>query len=238
MPAPIKPTTKYEFAKTATGDDQIIEPSTGKKNSGWEKLGGIPEKPSMQIFNWLHKMASQWFKYLEDATDYLLGDNSISTNQLQDNSVTLAKFVDASEQYKLLGRSSAGVGNFEELASSANVFSLLGAADYEAVRSLLNLPFKVKFEPIGEWNMFTTATVSFPHGLNHVNIRAVQAVVRRDDNMVYTPLYYSANKANLGGAEYWDSTHVYLERLSGGEYANSSYDSTSFNRGFVILFYV
>ena len=52
--------------------------------------------------------------------------------------VTLAKLVDATAQYKLLGRSSGGSGSFEEITGSANVFSLLGAADYAAILALLS----------------------------------------------------------------------------------------------------
>lgn len=57
--------------------------------------------------------------------------------------VTLAKLVNATAQYKLLGRSSAGAGSFEELSGSANVFSLLQAADYAAMRGLLDLEIGV-----------------------------------------------------------------------------------------------
>jgi hypothetical protein len=53
--------------------------------------------------------------------------------------VTLAKLVDATGQYKILARASSGAGDWEELTSSANVFSLLGAADYAAIRTLLGL---------------------------------------------------------------------------------------------------
>lgn len=53
--------------------------------------------------------------------------------------VTLAKLVNATAQYKLLGRASVGAGSFEELSSSANVFSILQAADYAAIRTLLGL---------------------------------------------------------------------------------------------------
>ena len=53
--------------------------------------------------------------------------------------VTLAKLVNATAQYKLLGRVSAGAGSFEEITSSANVFSILQAANYAAIRTLLSL---------------------------------------------------------------------------------------------------
>lgn len=53
--------------------------------------------------------------------------------------VTLAKIVDATGQYKIMARASGGAGDWEELTSSSNVFSILAAADYAAIRTLLGL---------------------------------------------------------------------------------------------------
>lgn len=55
-----------------------------------------------------------------------------------DGSITLAKMADLA-RYSLIGRSTVGTGVPEVLASSANVYSILTAADYAAVRSLLSL---------------------------------------------------------------------------------------------------
>lgn len=62
-----------------------------------------------------------------------------STWTIDNNVVTYAKMQDVSAQYRLLGRSSSGAGDVEEITSSANVFSILGAADYASVRTLLSL---------------------------------------------------------------------------------------------------
>lgn len=56
-----------------------------------------------------------------------------------DNSIALAKLVNASAQYRLFGRTSTGSGAWQELTSSANVFSLLGATTFLNVRELLGL---------------------------------------------------------------------------------------------------
>lgn len=53
--------------------------------------------------------------------------------------VTLAQMANASGQYKMMVRSSAGAGSWQELSSSSNVFSILQAADYAAVKILLGL---------------------------------------------------------------------------------------------------
>jgi hypothetical protein len=58
---------------------------------------------------------------------------------IDNGAVTLAKIVNASGQYKLMGRSTAGTGVWQEITSSADVFAILGAANYAAIRTLLGL---------------------------------------------------------------------------------------------------
>jgi len=69
----------------------------------------------------------------------LTNATGLPTAGLVDDAVTLAKLVNATAQYKLLGRLSASAGNFEEITGSADVFGLLQAADYAAMRTLLGL---------------------------------------------------------------------------------------------------
>lgn len=63
---------------------------------------------------------------------------SIATGNLDNNAVTLAKMAQVA-RYSLLHRTTAGTGDWEVLVTSANVSSILAAADYAAVRTLLGL---------------------------------------------------------------------------------------------------
>lgn len=68
-----------------------------------------------------------------------IGFGTIATAGIADDAVTYAKIQNVSAQYRLLGRQTALAGDVEEITSSANMFSLLGSADYSAARTNLGL---------------------------------------------------------------------------------------------------
>jgi len=47
-----------------TGD--IVEPSEAKKDQGWSTVGGVPEKPAYQFFNWWMNNVYSWLKHWSD----------------------------------------------------------------------------------------------------------------------------------------------------------------------------
>lgn len=59
-----KPASIPEFATTdvvdpTTGENNVVEPSAGKKLTGWNYL----EKPARNYFNWLHRFNYLWIDY-------------------------------------------------------------------------------------------------------------------------------------------------------------------------------
>jgi len=90
---------------------------------------------------------------------------------------------------------------------------------------------------IGDWNMDTASSVNVAHGLTMADIRSVTVHVRSDDAFVLKPLNYIDN-ANTNGWFDILTTNVRLNRLVGGLFDNTSYNDTSYNRGWIIIQHV
>lgn len=151
------------FATSAGGDHGALSGLTDDDHTQyllktglreWDEQGSDPSTPA----------STKWKLYFKSGGLYLIDDAGSVTGPLAAASgvadgdkgditvsgsgatwtidagvVTLAKLVNATAQYKLLGRSTSGAGSFEELSGSANVFSLLQAANYAAMKALLDL---------------------------------------------------------------------------------------------------
>jgi hypothetical protein len=77
-----------------------------------------------------------------------------------DNNVVSAAKLATTTQYKIRARSTTGTGNWEELASSSNVFSILTAADYAAVKTLLSLNSVANVDQLPRTSEVSTITTS------------------------------------------------------------------------------
>jgi hypothetical protein len=62
-----RPSKFPDFARNdvydpTSGQLNVVEPSEGKKDAGW----AYNEKPPRQYFNWMHRLTSQWLRYLDE----------------------------------------------------------------------------------------------------------------------------------------------------------------------------
>jgi hypothetical protein len=89
---------------------------------------------------------------------------------------------------------------------------------------------------IGDWNMDTTLSVQPTHGLTVGNIRSVKAVIRNDPGTVTYVLNGSPNtgEAYIGSI---GATSLTLGRRTTGFFDNTTFDSTSYNRGWIPIEY-
>lgn len=98
---------------------------------------------------------------------------------------------------------------------------------------------KSKIIDIGDWNMDSTTTITVAHGLTVGDIRQVSAMIRDDNGTTLREFSAAWTAAQTGSSYvYIDSTNVWLNRAVGSAFDNTSYDATSYNRGWIIVYYV
>lgn len=102
-----------------------------------------------------------------------------------------------------------------------------------------------KIIEIGDWNMDSTASVAKAHGLTYEKIISVRVTIREDSgaSCVRQPMFPFFCNNTTGGYESagyltYDSTNIYLFRTDAGGYNNPVFDSTSYNRGWIIIEYI
>ncbi|WP_420581931.1 hypothetical protein [Reichenbachiella sp.] len=99
-------------------------------------------------------------------------------------------------------------------------------------------PLLTKVVNIGDWNMDTTATLSVSHGLTLSKIRRVTAIIRADNDANYFQIDSGNAAGDIQGAVFSISTTtVQLSRTTGGQFDHTDFNSTSFNRGWIVIDY-
>lgn len=103
-------------------------------------------------------------------------------------------------------------------------------------------PLYKKLINIGDWDMDSTPTVNIAHGLTPSKIRSVTAFIRCDvggPNGVLNLIYASGSTAGSGGQPSWSESGstIDLSRYATGIFDNADYDSTGYNRGWIIIEY-
>jgi hypothetical protein len=104
--------------------------------------------------------------------------------------------------------------------------------------------FKIKIVPIGDWNMDANPTVDVPHGIaDPRKIRSVRGIIRRDDDQFYFtfPQYRLLasgvlDRLDIAGINA-SSNFITLERVDNGSFDIPIFDSTGFNRGWLVIEY-
>ena len=141
--------------------------------------------------------------------------------------LTEATSLSMSAQYRLVGRSSAGAGPSQEIASSANVFALLGAADYAAMRAQLDLEAGTDFlSPSAIASTYLTIAAAAsgyqPLNANLTSWAGVTPSAKADDNAVV----HLAGTETVSGVKTYSSAPKFS---AGFEWGNNIYGTaTSF----------
>ena len=112
-----------------------------------------------------------------------------------------------------------------------------------SVREASGSNLKFKLIDIGDWNMDTTAIVTVADGITPANRRLISAFIREDGGgpPVYPLTPGLVNAAGYQGRIYVSNVtpaNLVLERETGGTFDSAVFDSTSYNRGYVLVGYI
>jgi|SRR6478609_56747 len=106
----------------------------------------------------------------------------------------------------------------------------------------LNGGLRRKLINIGDWNMDTTGSVSIAHGLTASKIRGAQAYIIPESgpNGILPLIFSDGDVLGSGGQLSWSAggTTIDLSRFATGVFDSTDYDSTPFNRGYLIVEYI
>lgn len=151
--------------------------------------------------------------------------------------------------------SEAGISANELPENTVNGFQFYTALQILAVGNAGNTglftSLKTKVIEIGDWNMdandqITLTNVTIPYA----SVRAINAIIRNDGDTLRLSLNDQAAQGGIGltttdtGYISWalgsggsSFTNITLGRVLSGYFDNASYDSTSYNRGFLVINY-
>lgn len=151
-----------------------------------------------------------------------LGTGAVGYSNIQDGIV---------DRVKLNSGSVAGTGLYVDAVSALSVDGI--------VESNAQAEMKCKMLNIGDWVMSGGGgSKSVAHGLSSGNIRSVSVIIRNDDNDEYHPIdFYSISSNLTAGGVYITATNIVMSNEASGQFDSTDYDSTSFNRGWITIWY-
>lgn len=91
---------------------------------------------------------------------------------------------------------------------------------------------------IGDWNMDADGTLNVAHGLAFSKIQYATVNIRNDNDNEWYPLNSWIQGTASAGSVSIDSTFVKMKRTASNFFDDVAFDSTSFNRGKIMVFYV
>ena len=127
-------------------------------------------------------------------------------------------------------------------AAGYKKFSLEGLENIFDITSLLHKEIEIE---IGDWNMNVSGAgtgsvnISYPSGIDYSIVKSLKVTIRQDSDGWRYPMWWH-NLAGGNSSGYWDynSSDITLVVHPGSDFDNVSYNATSYNRGWIILFII
>jgi len=101
-----------------------------------------------------------------------------------------------------------------------------------------DVALKSKVIEIGDWDMDANFSKAILHGLTAANIRGLSALIRSDDASFLNDMNVTDGSSGGLNGTYISTTTIVLARETGGHFDKTTYNATSYNRGWVTLWYV
>lgn len=146
---------------------------------------------------------------------------------------------DTYEQNRAVVSGSGGTLDFD--GERITFRSIADHLDDSSVATIVNI--KTKIIELGDWDMDFDTNFNVEHGFAagfelEKKLRSINIMIRSDDESSHFPL----NKVPTGGVaggsvSNINNTKIFLTREPGGIFDNTSYDATSFNRGWATITY-
>lgn len=112
--------------------------------------------------------------------------------------------------------------------------------DSASAQSFVNL--RTKVIEIGDWDMDASDAVSVSHGLVASKILSVSVTILPDSAFTQTPSLLveglNASTTTPQGNIFIQENTILMQRLTGGSFDSTTYNETSFNRGWITITYI
>lgn len=116
-------------------------------------------------------------------------------------------------------------------------------AEYLELNSTLINQKRTEILNLGDWDMTTatgTTNIDVAHGLEYNDIISAEVFIRNDANTAKDSIGTGASATDTTPQGYvgtTDNTNINIVRLTGGKFDHADYNSTSYNRGWIIITY-
>jgi hypothetical protein len=210
-------TTGTTMTLGQSGSTFQISRSTGEQTVQFSGGSGTGVGANLIMYGESHPNAASDFYLRSGTTVFFSWNDDLGQVQLSSGTTPTANLT-------LTGNSGSEVATFAgSVATTGPVNS--------------NVKLNTKVLEIGDWNMDSTGAIGIAHGLTKTKIRpSVSVLIRADDGDLYG---FNAD-VNATSQTYYSitDTQVFLIRGIGSFFDSTSYDATSFNRGWVTLHYI
>ena len=168
--------------------------------------------------------------YIDGSIDEAhIANGAVTNAKLGADAVDDTKIGDAKVKKEHINADVAGTGL---VGGAGTALAVDGISDHTSGNEI-----QVEILEIGDWDMDANLSPDAQpvHGLTSTNIRAVNVTIRADDGTISS--LERDDGSGAGGQWAGAAVNINLVRLLGGFFDDTSFNSTSYNRGWVTIWY-